>query len=141
MDQGTSDEALRLMAQKQASDLLAELLPWNVRVPHKWGEIPGARHEAGIVYGSRFEYVVVVMTENVDPRGSPAYIRDLSKAVYDYFDQEIPAPPPTSAPVVVPADGTEHPAARHVDDGAPASQAPMLQVRVADGCLHDRHHF
>jgi beta-lactamase class A len=98
VDQPTSDEALRLMAQKQASDLLAELLPWNVRVPHKWGEIPGARHEAGIVYGPRFQYVVVVMTENVDPHDSPAYIRDLSKAVYGYFDQATPAPTATPAP-------------------------------------------
>ena len=91
VDQATSDEALRLLGQKQASDLLSESLPWNVKVAHKWGEIPGARHEVGIVYTPRFQYVVVVMTENVDPRGSPGYIRDLSKAVYDYFDRSMTA--------------------------------------------------
>ena len=87
VDQEASDEALRLLGQKQASDLLSEGLPFNVKVAHKWGEIPGARHEAGIVFGPRFNYVVVVMTENVDPSVSPGYIRDLSKAIYTFFDQ------------------------------------------------------
>jgi beta-lactamase class A len=87
VDQEASDEALRLLGQKQASDLLGEALPFNVKVAHKWGEIPGARHEAGIVYAPRFNYVVVIMTENVDPAISPGYIRELSKAIYTFFDQ------------------------------------------------------
>jgi beta-lactamase class A len=85
LNQEASDEALRLLAQKQASDLLGEALPWNVKVAHKWGEIPGARHEAGIVYAPRFQYVVVIMTETMDPQQSPSYIRGLSKAIYDFF--------------------------------------------------------
>jgi beta-lactamase class A len=91
VDQEASDEALRLLGQKQAGDLLSEGLPFNVKVAHKWGEIPGARHEAGIVFGPRFTYVVAIMTENVDPALSPSYIRDLSKSIYAYFDQA-PAP-------------------------------------------------
>jgi hypothetical protein len=87
VDQEASDDALRLLGQKQASDLLSEGLPFNVKVAHKWGEIPGARHEAGIVFGPRFNYVIVIMTENVDPALSPSYIRDLSKSIYSYFDQ------------------------------------------------------
>jgi len=100
VDQEASDEALRLLGQKQASDLIGEALPFNVKVAHKWGEIPGARHEAGIVYAPRFNYVVVIMTENVDPAISPSYIRDLSKAIYTYFDQ--PSSGPAPAPAQVP---------------------------------------
>jgi beta-lactamase class A len=87
VDQEASDEALRLLGQKQASDLLGESLPFNVKVAHKWGEIPGARHEAGIVFAPQFNYVVVIMTENVDPSSSPAHIRDLSKSIYTFFEQ------------------------------------------------------
>jgi beta-lactamase class A len=87
VDQEASDEALRLLGQKQASDLLGEALPFNVKVAHKWGEIPGARHEAGIVFAPRFNYVVVIMTENVDPAFSPGYIRELSRSIYTFFDQ------------------------------------------------------
>jgi beta-lactamase class A len=88
VDQETSDDALKLLGQKQSSDLLGELLPWNVKIAHKWGEIPGARHEAGIVFSPQFQYVVVIMTENVDPMGSPGYIRELSKAIYTFFEQQ-----------------------------------------------------
>ncbi|MGE3272749.1 MAG: serine hydrolase [Chloroflexota bacterium] len=103
VDQETSDEALKLLGQKQASDLLGEALPFNVKVAHKWGEIPGARHEAGIIFTPSFQYVLVVMTENVDPRGSPGYIRDLSKTVYDYFESQAPhvAPAPAQVPAAV----------------------------------------
>jgi beta-lactamase class A len=87
IDRASSDEALELLSQKQSSDLLGDPLPPNVRVAHKWGEIPGARHEAGIVYGPRFDYVVVVMTEMIDPSDAPNYIRQLSRAIYDYFDR------------------------------------------------------
>ena len=88
VDEKTSDDALKLLSLKQASDLIGEALPWDVRVAHKWGEIPGARHEAGIVLTPKYKYVVVMMTENIDPRGSPSYIRDLSKAIYDFFEQQ-----------------------------------------------------
>jgi len=105
VDQEASDEALRLLGQKQASDLLGESLPWNVKVAHKWGEIPGARHDAGLVFSPKFQYVVVVMTQDVDPRGSPSYIRDLSKTIYDFFEQQsLTATMPARGPGV-PAQG------------------------------------
>jgi beta-lactamase class A len=92
VDKEASEEALKLLGQKQASDLLGEELPFNVKVAHKWGEIPGARHEAGLVFTPKFTYVVVIMTENVDPVLSPSYISALSKSIYTYFDQA-PAQP------------------------------------------------
>ena len=68
---------------------------------HKWGEIPGARHEAGLVFTPKYQYVVVIMTENVDPRGSPGYIRDLSKSIYDFFElQALDATMPILGPAV-----------------------------------------
>jgi hypothetical protein len=36
------------------------------------------------------------MTETMDPYESPAYIRDLSKAIYTYFDQAVDNPPPAT---------------------------------------------
>jgi beta-lactamase class A len=101
VDDKTSDEALKLLSLKQASDLIGEALPWDVKVAHKWGEIPGARHEAGIVLTPKYKYVIVVMTENVDPRGSPGYIRDLSKSIYDFFEGQtaVSTMPQPAAPV------------------------------------------
>jgi beta-lactamase class A len=87
VDPTGSEEALKLLESKQASELLADGLPWWAKVAHKWGEIPGARHEAGIVFTPRGQYVVVVMTENLDPIGSGGYIRDLSRAIFDHFEK------------------------------------------------------
>jgi beta-lactamase class A len=87
VDPTGSEEALKLLESKQASELLADGLPWWAKVAHKWGEIPGARHEAGIVFTPRGQYVVVVMTENLDPNGSGGYIRDLSRAIFDHFEK------------------------------------------------------
>jgi beta-lactamase class A len=82
-----SEDALKLLESKQASELLSEGLPWWAKVAHKWGEIPGARHEAGIVFTPRGQYVVVVMTENLDPNGSGGYIRDLSRSIFEHFEK------------------------------------------------------
>ena len=85
VDAEGSESALRLLEKKQASAWLAEGLPWWAKVAHKWGDIPGARHDAGIVFTPRGEYVIVVLTEGLDARGSGGYIRDVSRAVFDYF--------------------------------------------------------
>ena len=87
VDPAGSEEALRLLESKQASELLSDGLPWWAKVAHKWGEIPGARHEVGIVFTPRGQYVVVVMTENLDPNGSGGYIRDLSRAIFEHFEK------------------------------------------------------
>jgi beta-lactamase class A len=102
VDQEASDEALKLLGQKQASDLISEALPFNVKVAHKWGEIPGARHEAGIVFTPQFNYVVVIMTESVDPVASPGYIRDISKSIYSYFEQTLTSSGQASRPAQAP---------------------------------------
>ncbi len=82
-----SEEALKLLESKQASELLAEGVPWWAKVAHKWGEIPGARHEAGIVFTPNGQYVIIVMTENLNPNGSAGYIRDLSRAIFEHFEK------------------------------------------------------
>ncbi len=88
VDPTGSEEALKLLEAKQASELLADGLPWWAKVAHKWGEIPGARHEAGIVFTPRGQYVVIVMTENLDPNGSGGYITDVSRAIFAYFEKD-----------------------------------------------------
>ena len=58
------------------------------------------------MFSPQFQYVVVIMTENVDPMGSPAYIRELSKAIYSFFEHQsagaaqgtVAGAPPAEAP-------------------------------------------
>lgn len=85
VDADGSESALRLLEKKQTSAWLAEGLPWWAKVAHKWGEVPGARHDAGVVFTPGGQYVIAVLTEGLDTRGSAGYIRDVSRAVFDYF--------------------------------------------------------
>ena len=87
VDPAGSEEALRLLERKQASEWLGEGLPWWVKIAHKWGDVPNARYDAGIVFTPRSQYVVVAMTEGLDPTTSAAYIRDVSRAVFNYFER------------------------------------------------------
>jgi beta-lactamase class A len=82
-----SEEALQLLERKQSSGWLGDGLPWWAKIAHKWGEVPGARHDAGIVFTPRSHYVIVVMTSGLDANGSAAYIREVSKAVFSHFER------------------------------------------------------
>jgi len=86
VDPTGSEEALRLLERKQGAGWLADGLPWWVKVAHKWGEVPGARHDAGVIFTPRNQYVIVVMTEGLAANGSAGYIRDVSKAVFNHFE-------------------------------------------------------
>ncbi len=86
VDNQGSDEAIRLLERPQTRGWLGDALPSWVRVAHKWGELPGARHDAGIVFAQHHAYVMVVLTEGVDANLSGDLIRGVSRAVFAHFE-------------------------------------------------------
>ncbi|MHB0868912.1 MAG: serine hydrolase [Chloroflexota bacterium] len=87
LNERTAREAVRLLSQQQQVAWLPTLLPPNVRVAHKSGELPGIRHDAGIVYGPRNQFVVVVLTSDLGNYDEGAQsIARVAKAAYDYFE-------------------------------------------------------
>jgi len=86
VDTSGSEEALRLLEKKQANEWLSEGLPWWAKLAHKWGDIPSARHDAGVVFTPRSQYVVVVMTEGLDLQRASDQIRDTSRLAFNYFE-------------------------------------------------------
>jgi beta-lactamase class A len=85
IDADASESALKLLELEQASTWLAEGLPWWVKVAHKWGDLPDARHDAGIVFTPRGTYVAVVLTEDAPPDEAEHAITRTSLAAYDYL--------------------------------------------------------
>lgn len=65
--------ALDVLARQQVADRLPRHLPDGARLAHKTGELPGVRHDAGVVLPEgRAPIVVVVLTEGVtDPPPAP----------------------------------------------------------------------
>ncbi|HEY3057383.1 MAG TPA: serine hydrolase [Chloroflexota bacterium] len=89
IDPTTSEAALRLLEQPQAHTWLGRSLPWWVKVAHKWGDLPTARHDAGVVFTPRGTFVSVVLTEDVAPDEAERTIARTAQAAYDYLGSSV----------------------------------------------------
>jgi beta-lactamase class A len=85
IDVETSEAALELLERKQAHTWLTDGLPWWVKLAHKWGDLPGARHDAGIVFAPSSTYLAVVLTEGGTPRHAQQVIAETSRAVFEHL--------------------------------------------------------
>jgi beta-lactamase class A len=85
VNQRVSEQALQLLELKQSESWLADDLPFWVKVAHKWGDLPDARHDAGIVFTPRGSYVIAVLTEDALPDESATAIAQASRVTYDYL--------------------------------------------------------
>ena len=86
VDAPTSEEALRLLEVEQKQNWLGDGLPWWGKLAHKWGDLPRARHDAGIVFTPRNQIVIVVLTENGSPDAAAEQIRSISRKVVSYVE-------------------------------------------------------
>jgi beta-lactamase class A len=87
VNQRVSEATLRLLELKQSVSWLRDGLPFWVKVAHKWGELPEARNDAGVLFTPRGAYVAVVLTEGVPPDESAGVIARASRAAYDYLGE------------------------------------------------------
>jgi beta-lactamase class A len=85
VNQRVSEQALSLLEAKQSVTWLGNDLPFWVKVAHKWGDLPNARHDAGIVFTPRGNYVLAVLTENASADEAASLIARASKVTYDYL--------------------------------------------------------
>src|SRR5205085_2316095 len=88
VDAQTSAQALRLLEEKQEYAWLEDGLPWWAKLAHKWGDLPGARHDAGIVYTPRGRYAIAVLTQNKAPGEAAAAIGRVSRATFERLGAE-----------------------------------------------------
>ena len=82
-DPDTSEAGLRMLELHQASNWLGDKLPWWAKVAHKWGDLPEARHDVGIVFTPRGSYISAVLTENGRPEEARQAIARIARAAYD----------------------------------------------------------
>ena len=83
--QHVAEQALSLLELKQSVAWLGDDLPFWVKVAHKWGDLPEARHDAGVVYTPRGSYAIAVLTENSPPDEAATAIAHASRLAYDYL--------------------------------------------------------
>ncbi|MBI4079526.1 MAG: serine hydrolase [Candidatus Levybacteria bacterium] len=85
VDKVSSDAMLDLLKKQQINDRIPKYLPKDVQVAHKTGEIGWFKHDAGIVFKPKGDYIFVVLSESDSPPGAAERIAKLSQAVYGYF--------------------------------------------------------
>lgn len=87
IDKNYSDQMLDLLKEQTINDRIPAELPDGTVVAHKTGELDGYKHDAGIVYGPKGDYIIVMMSNTQDPQIAVQKMADLSKQVYDYFEE------------------------------------------------------
>lgn len=81
-----SQEMLDILLEQRINDRISKLLPASVKVAHKTGDLDGIRHDAGIVFGKKYDYIFVFMTDSQDPLGANDNISQASKEIFDVLE-------------------------------------------------------
>lgn len=87
VDSQSSREMLEILSRQKLNDRIPKYLPKGTEVAHKTGEIGGFKHDAGIVFG-KDPILIVVLSESNSPQGAAERIAELSKNVFDYFEDK-----------------------------------------------------
>ena len=81
-----SESMLDIMSNQLDDSMMKRDLPDVIHIAHKTGDLPYIKHDAGIVYTSTGDYILIVFTWNgKDDIGEKKFIGKVSKSVYDYL--------------------------------------------------------
>lgn len=78
-----------LLKDQRLNNKIPRDLPKNTVIAHKTGELDEYTHDAGIVYGKKGDYIIVVLSKSTDPDLAENRISNVSSAVYSYFENPL----------------------------------------------------
>ena len=87
-NEDNTQKMIELLSRQTLNNKLPKYLPSNLSIAHKTGELGYFTHDAGIVFTNKDEYLIVVLSESDNPSGAEERIAEISKAVYDYFEEK-----------------------------------------------------
>lgn len=87
VDKTSSDEMLEILKRQKLNDRIPKYLPGETVVAHKTGEFDGVKHDAGIVYSSKGDYIIVLMSDTESEVKAAEVEAKISKAVWEYFNR------------------------------------------------------
>ena len=82
-----SDEMLAILKRQKLNDRIPKYLPKGTISAHKTGELGGVKHDAGIVFSDKGDYIIVLMSETAAPLKAAEVEANISKAVFEYFQK------------------------------------------------------
>jgi beta-lactamase class A len=87
VDQPSSQKMLETLKKQRLNDGLPRDLPDDTQVAHKTGDLNAFKHDAGIVFAPKGNYIIVIMSESNSPPGAQDRMANISEAVYNYFEK------------------------------------------------------
>jgi len=84
-EKNDAGEMLTLLKMQQLNRKLPKYLPKDIIVAHKTGELGEFSHDAGIIYTSKGDYIIVVLSKTRSIVDADEKIAQISKEVYNYF--------------------------------------------------------
>lgn len=88
VDEKYSQKMLDLLSRQKLNDRIPKYLPKGVQIAHKTGELGEAKHDAGIVFSEKGDYIFIVLTQTPSPKDAAETTALLSKEVYNYFQKK-----------------------------------------------------
>ncbi len=82
-----SDEMLAILKRQKLNDRIPKYLPKGTISAHKTGELGGVKHDAGIVFSDKGDYIIVLMSETAAPLKAAEVEANISKSVFEYFNK------------------------------------------------------
>lgn len=79
-----NDRFMALLKDQRVNNRLPQGLPAGTVIAHKTGDLDGYIHDAGIVYGTKTDYLVVMMGK---PGSNAGQFADLSSRLWTFFQQ------------------------------------------------------
>lgn len=79
----SNDRFMALLKDQRINDRLPQGLPAGTIIAHKTGDLDGYMHDAGIVYGAKTDYLVVMMGT---PGTNTSQFADLSSRLWTFFE-------------------------------------------------------
>ncbi len=86
ISENASKEMKELLKKQRLNDRIPKYLPNSLQVAHKTGELNGVKHDAGIVFTKKGDYLLIVLSESNDPNAAAERIAILSQKVYEAFN-------------------------------------------------------
>ena len=87
VDAQSSQQMIERLKRQRLNSKIPSQLPEDVFVAHKTGELDDMSHDASIVYAPSGDFVLVVLSRTDDRDGANSRIAEVSKGVFDYFEQ------------------------------------------------------
>lgn len=85
ISENSSVEMLKILMKQKISDRIPKYLPKEVVVAHKTGLMRDSCHDAGIVFTNKGDFVIVVLTQKLEPSIAKNVIAEIAYKTYSAY--------------------------------------------------------